>query len=196
MSTRNTLLALLASLTLATGALAATQEINGVKVEDSAEVSGNKLLLNGAGTRYKFVVKVYVAGLYLSKKASTFDEVIAAPGPKRMLVTMVRDIDSAELGKLLTRGMEDNMGKAEMSKMVPGLIRMGQMFADQKKLLAGDSFSLDWVPGAGSVVTVKGKVQGEPFKEPEFFKALMSIWLGNSPADHNLKEALLGNPRK
>jgi hypothetical protein len=196
MSTRNTLLAMLASFTLATGALAATQEIHGVKVEDSADVGGSKLLLNGAGTRYKFVVKVYVAGLYLSKKAGTFDEVIAAPGPKRILVTMVRDIDAAELGKLLTRGMEDNMGKAEMSKMVPGLIRMGEMFAQHKKLVVGDTFSLDWVPGAGSVVTVKGKVQGEPFKEPEFFKALMSIWLGNSPADHNLKEALLGNPRK
>ena len=42
------------------------------------------------------------------------------------------------------------------------------------------------------VLTVKGKVQGEPFKEPEFFNALMSIWLGHSPADWQLKEQLLG----
>jgi hypothetical protein len=42
------------------------------------------------------------------------------------------------------------------------------------------------------VVTAKGKVQGEPFKEPEFFKAMMSIWLGPVPADHTLKDALLG----
>src|SRR3989338_619028 len=34
-------------------AQAATQEIHGVKVEDSAMVGGNKLQLNGAGTRYK-----------------------------------------------------------------------------------------------------------------------------------------------
>lgn len=186
--------ALVAGLALVTGAHAATQTINGVKVEDSVEVAGTKLQLNGAGTRYKFVVKVYVAGLYLTKKATSLDEVVAAPGPKRVLVTMVRDIDSAELGKLLTRGMEDNMGKAKMSKMVPGLLRMGEMFAAHKKLLAGDTFSLDWVPGQGSVVTVKGQVQGEPFKEPEFFKALMSIWLGPSPADYKLKEAMLGAP--
>ncbi len=189
------LLALAAGLAFGTGgAVAATQTINGVKVEDSADVAGTKLQLNGAGTRYKFVVKVYVAGLYLTKKATTLDEVVAAPGPKRVLVTMVRDIDSAELGKLLTRGMEDNMGKAEMSKMIPGLLRMGEMFAAHKKLVAGDTFSLDWVPGQGSVVTVKGQVQGEPFKEPEFFKALMSIWLGPSPADYKLKEAMLGAP--
>jgi len=35
-------------------------------------------------------------------------------------------------------------------------------------------------------------VQGEPFTEPDFFKALMSIWLGSSPADYKLKDDLLG----
>lgn len=105
---------------------------------------------------------------------------------------MLRDIDAAELGRLLTQGIEDNIGKAALSKLVPGLVRMGQIFSDQKKMVAGDSFLIDWVPGKGTVITVKGGVQGEPFKEPEFFAALMSIWLGSSPADHKLKEALLG----
>ena len=174
--------------------VAGTIELHGVKFDDSATLGGSKLALNGAGTRYKAIFKVYVAGLYLSGKAGTLDEVIALPGPKRMSVTMLREIESAELGKLLTRGMEDNMGKAEMSKMVPGLIRLGQLFAEQKKLGPGDNFTLDWVPGTGSVVTVKGKVQGEPFKEPEFFRALMAIWLGPSPADWKLKDALLNKP--
>src|ERR1700746_493038 len=86
MTLRNTLLALAASLALAGSANAATQDINGVKVEDSAEVAGTRLMLNGAGTRYKFVIKVSVASLYLSKKAGTLDDVVAAPGPKRVLV--------------------------------------------------------------------------------------------------------------
>jgi hypothetical protein len=42
------------------------------------------------------------------------------------------------------------------------------------------------------VLTIKGKVEGEPFLEPEFFNALMRIWLGNKPADWQLKDALLG----
>lgn len=173
-------------------ALAAPVEIHGVKLEDTAQVHGAQLQLNGAGTRYKFVVKVYVAGLYLAKKASTPDEVINQPGPKRLIVTMLRTIDSRELGKLLTRGVEDNMGKASMSKLIPGLIRMGEIFAAQKNLVAGDQFMIDWVPGTGTVITVKDVVQGEPFQEPEFFKALMMIWLGSSPADYKLKDALLG----
>ena len=177
---------------LAANALAATVEVNGVKYEDAVDMQGKRLQLNGAGTRYKAIFKVYTAGLYLGKHAATPEEVVSQPGPKRLSVMMLRTIDSRELGKLLTRGMEDNMDKAVMSKLVPGLIRMGEIFAAQKTLVAGDQFMIDWVPGTGSVITVKGEVQGEPFKEPEFFKALMMIWLGPVPADHKLKDALLG----
>lgn len=183
-------LAALAGL-LAFNTLAASVEIQGVKLEDNADVQGSRLQLNGAGTRYKGPFKVYVAGLYLGKKAGTPDEVINQAGAKRLSITMLRDIDAAELGKLLTRGMEDNMAKSEMSKLIPGLMRMSQIFSDQKKMLAGDNFLIEWIPGSGSVITVKGKVQGEPFKEAEFFKALMSIWLGPVPADWKLKDALL-----
>jgi hypothetical protein len=171
---------------------AATLEINGVRLDDNITVNGTQLQLNGAGTRYKAgLFKVYVDGLYLVKKVKTPEEVVDQPGPKRMSVTMLRDIDADELGKLMTRGIEDNMGKSSLSKLIPGLLRMGQLFAAQKKLLAGDNFMIDWVPGVGTVLTVKGVVQGDPFKEPEFFKALMSIWLGPVPADFKLKEALL-----
>ncbi|MET0541818.1 MAG: chalcone isomerase family protein, partial [Variovorax sp.] len=44
----------------------------------------------------------------------------------------------------------------------------------------------------GTVVTVRGVVQGEPIKEQAFFNALMRIWLGPTPADWKLKDALLG----
>jgi Chalcone isomerase-like len=173
------------------GALAAVVEIQGVKLEDSLDLKGTKLQLNGAGTRYKGPFKVYVAGLYVGKKVSSPDEVTEQAGPKRITITMVREIDAGELGKLLTRGIEDNTPKGEFSKLVPGLIRMGQVFGEQKKLVPGDNFTIDWAPGVGTVLTVKGKVQGEPFKEPEFFKAIVSIWLGPAPADWKLKDALL-----
>jgi hypothetical protein len=175
------------------GALAVAQpvELSGVKFDNPIDVRGTKLELNGAGVRYKVVVKVYAAGLYLTKKASTLEEVLAAPGPKRMAITVLRDVDSAELGKLFTRGVEDNTPRSEMSKLVPGLIRMGQIFSDHKKLLPGENFLIEWVPGTGTVITIKGKAQ-EPFKEPEFFGALMRIWLGPNPGDWKLKDALLG----
>lgn len=175
--------------------LSATIEVAGVKLEDRAVVGGSSLQLNGAGVRYKAVFKVYTAGLYLSEKATTPEAVMSAPGPKRMTITMLRDIDSAELGKLFSRGMEDNMDRSAFSKLIPGVLRMSQVFSDHKKLREGDTFLVDWVPGTGTVLTIKGQVEGAPFKEPEFFDALMRIWLGPKPADWQLKDALLGKAR-
>jgi hypothetical protein len=167
-------------------------DMAGVKFDDTIDQRGSKLVLNGAGIRYKAIFKVYSAGLYLSKKTNSSEEALSMAGPKRISITMLRDIDSNELGKLFTRGVEDNAPKTEMSKLIPGLIRMGQVFSDQKKLVAGDGFTFEWVPGTGGVLSVKGKVQGEPFKEPEFYIALLRIWLGPVPADYKLKDALLG----
>ena len=173
-------------------ALAATLDLHGVKIEDSATVAGVKLQLNGAGTRYKGPFKVYVADIYATKKVNSLEELVAAPGPKRLTMTMLRDVDAGALGKLLTRGIEDNTPRAEMSKLIPGLIRMGDIFSANKTMVAGDVILLDWIPGTGMTSTFRGKVQSEPFKEPAFFKAMMSIWLGPSPADWRLKDALLG----
>ncbi len=176
-------------------AMAATVELSGVTLEDRVSLAGSSLQLNGAGVRYKAVFKVYTAGLYLGQKASTPDEVLAAPGPKRMTITMLREIDSAELGKLFSRGMSDNMERSAFSKLIPGVMRMSQVFSDHKKLKEGETFVLDWIPGTGTVLTIKGQVEGEPFKEPEFFNALLRIWLGPKPVDWQLKDALLGKKK-
>ena len=189
---QHTALACLLGALLAAGAQAATVTLADVKYADSVKIQDAALLLNGAGIRYKAVFKVYTAGLYLEQKAGTPQDVFALPGNKRLSITMLREIDSGELGKLFSRGMEDNMDRASFSKLIPGVLRMSQIFSDHKKLEAGDTFTIDWVPGKGTIITVKGVVQGEPFKEPAFFNALLGIWLGNKPADWKLKDALLG----
>jgi hypothetical protein len=183
----------LSTLAVASLAASATQiDVAGVKLDDAIDLKGSKLQLNGAGVRYKAVFKVYTAGLYLGKKVDSPEEVLAAPGAKRMAITMLRDIDANELGKLFTRGVEDNSPKGEMSQLIPGLLRMSQVFSEQKQLKTGDSFTIDWLPGTGTVISVRGVPQGDPIKEQAFFNALVRIWLGPNPADWKLKDALLG----
>ena len=174
--------------------MAASAEVtlSGVKYEDTVDVKGSRLQLNGAGIRYKGPFKVYAAGLYVTKKAGSTEEILALPGAKRMTVVMLRDIDASELGKLFVRGVEDNMDKASMAKLIPGLMRMSQIFSDHKNLKSGEQFTIEWVPGYGTTVSVRGVQQGEPFREPEFFNALLRIWLGPVPADWKLKDSLLG----
>lgn len=166
--------------------------VSGVKYDAELALGNQKLQLNGAGTRYKAVFKVYTAGLYVGKKSNTPEELLSAPGNKRISVTMLRDIDASELGKLFSRGIEDNMDKKEFSKLVPGILRMSQILSDYKNLKTGDVFTIDWLPGTGTIISVKGKPSGDPFKEPEFFNAMLRIWLGPNPADWKLKEAMLG----
>ena len=184
--------ATLAALLTAPLARAQTTEVAGVKYDQSLQVANARLLLNGAGIRYKAVFKVYTAGLYLGSKASTTEAVLATPGPRRMHIVMLRDIDANELGKLFTRGMQDNSPREEFSKSIAGTIRLSELFSAKKKLVAGDSFSVDYVPGQGTTVLINGKASIDPIKEPEFFTSLLRIWLGNNPADGQLKDALLG----
>ncbi|MBC7996042.1 MAG: chalcone isomerase family protein [Rhizobacter sp.] len=178
------------------GALSLVQaqptEVAGIKYEGGMQVGNTPLVLNGAGIRYKAIFKVYTAGLYLTKKAATAEAVLATPGPKRIHIVMLREINASELGKLFTRGMEDNAPRDEFSKSIPGTLKMGELFFVKKKLSAGESFSVDWTPGVGTVILINGKPSTEPIKEPEFFTALLKIWLGNKPADSMLKDALLG----
>ena len=166
----------------------------GVRYPSTLTLAGSSLQLNGAGIRYKAIFKVYTAGLYLGEKAGTPEAVLAAKGPVRLHVVMLRDIDANELGKLFTRGMQDNSPREEFIQMIPGTIRMGEIFAAKKRLLTGESFSVDWVPHAGTTVVVNGKAMGEPIRERAFFNGLLRIWLGKTPADHQLKDALLGKP--
>ena len=185
-------LAVATALALPLTGRAQTTDVAGVKFPNTAQVGGSKLALNGAGVRFKVVFKVYAAALYLGEKVATPEAALAALGPQRLQIVMLREIDANELGKLFTKGMEQNAAREEFSKSIPGILRMSDMFSNHKKLLTGDTLTVEWVPGTGTVILVNGKPEGAPIKEPEFHTALMKIWLGKAPADPQLKEALLG----
>lgn len=189
---------LLLAAALWAGAPAQAQDVElaGVKYAPTLTLANTTLRLNGAGVRYKAVFKVYTAGLYLTAKAATTEQVLAASGPRRLHIVMLRKINASELGRLFTRGMEDNARPGEMSRLIPGILKMGDIFSARKQLAEGESFSVDFVPGVGATILVNGRPMAEPIKEPEFFNALMRIWLGDSPADAMLKSALLGEAPK
>ena len=192
MTLRNQCLALLAGFVMSFNTLAATIDIAGVKLEDAVDVQGAKLQLNGAGIRYKVIFKVYVAALYLGKKAATAQEAYAAPGPKRLSITLLRDIDADTLNKSITEAFENNTPPDEIARFTPGVSKIRQALAEQKKLFAGDNFTIDGIPDTGTILSIKGVQQGDPMKGADLFNALIRAWLGPKPADLNLKDALLG----
>ena len=173
---------------------AAAAVVSGVDYPERLTVAGQPLVLNGAGIRYRFVVKVYTAGLYLPAKATTAEQALAMPGAKRLHIQMLRDIDGNTLGRLFTRGMEDNSTRAQFAKAIPGTLQLSELFVAKKNLKAGEHFSVEYRPGTGTQVLVNGQAMVKPIVEPEFFAAMMRIWLGDKPADDTLKDQLLGKP--
>ena len=63
-------------------------------------VQNAQVPLNDADIRYKAVLKVYTAGLSLSKPENTAQEAFAQPRAKGINVAMLRAIDSSSLGRL------------------------------------------------------------------------------------------------
>jgi len=109
---------------------------------------------------------------------------------------MFKDVDANDLGKLFTRGMENNASREEFLKAIPGTIKMGDIFTAKRQLVTGDVFSIDYVPGVGTTITVNNDEPSAPIKEPEFFRVLLKLWLGENPADARLKTALLGEQKR
>ena len=172
-------------------AFAAT-DVAGVKFDDSVTVAGKELKLNGAGIRTKVFFKVYAAGLYLAEKKSTVADVLAVPGPRRVAITMLREVSSDDFGKAFMEGLNANTEKTERTKILPQTMKFGEVFAQIQTLKKGDQLLLDWTPGEGTQCYLNGKKIGELMAEQAFYNAVLRIWLGDKPADTSLKPALLG----
>jgi uncharacterized protein YbjT (DUF2867 family) len=181
----------IAALVAATQACAQVN-VAGVRYEPSTDLAGSTLALNGAGIRTRFLFKVYTAGLYLPRKTASAEEAIAAPGAKRISLSMLREVEAADLAQAFAKAIEENNDHATLDALAADLQRMNQLFAQHAKLVAGDPIVIDSVPGSGTVIRVKGAPSGEPFRDARFFPALLRIWLGPAPADATLKDALLG----
>jgi hypothetical protein len=178
-------LAALLALALSLPVLA--REVAGVQVPESITAAGKTLSLNGAGLRSRFFVKVYVGALYLEQRSSDPAAIVAADAPWQVVMTFKRDVDKASILGAFKDGFENN-SKADAPKLVPLLARID---AAMKDLKTGDVLVIAYAPGVGSTVTAPGggtaTVEGKPFAD-----ALLRNWLGDKPADGDLKSAMLG----
>ncbi|AZP14583.1 lipoprotein transmembrane [Undibacterium parvum] len=186
----------LAACALAVSVPVGALELAGVKIEDTAQVGTQQLKLNGAGIRYKVIFKVYTAALYMTEKKTTTAEVLALPGAKRVSLVILRDLSSDDLGQRFMDGIRKNAEVAERAKLVNAMLSFGQMFATIPEMKKGDVLTVDWLPGTGVVSQYNGKKIGDTIQDPNFYNALLRIWLGASPADDKLKHALLGEESK
>ena len=172
----------------------AAAEVAGVKLEDKVRIAPNapELVLNGAGVRTRFVVKVYVAGLYLPEKKSVPADVLALGGPKRVAMTMLRDVTAQQLSDALTDGFAANNAPADQDRYKTQLGELTAIMASLGAAKKGDVVAFDYLPDVGTRVLLNGEAKGKPIPEEGFYRGVLRVWLGDKPADADLKKGLLG----
>jgi hypothetical protein len=169
---------------------ASAAEVAGVKIDDKASVAGADLLLKGAGLRKFFFLDVYALGLYVADPKA---DPIAQGGAKRVAIHMLRDVDADTFAKALVDGMRPNHDEATMKGLEPRIAQLNAIMAQNKEAKKGMAIALDWIPGAGTQVTIDGKAAGKPIEGEDFYRALLRIWVGEKPVQDDLKKALLGS---
>lgn len=167
------------------------RQLDDVTLPDKVTLDGTDvaLQLNGMGYRTKFVFNIYVGALYTESKVESRDAAQALKGPKRIVMHMVYDeVSKEKMADAWNEGFEENNSEAQLGKLKARLQTFISYFPDLKE---GNIVLLDYIPGKGTRVTINGEVKGV-IEGADFYAALLDVWLGDEPADDDLKEAMLG----
>lgn len=167
-------------------------EISGTEIDETSLVANTPLKLNGAGIR-KVFFKVYVAALYLTENKNTTESILALSGPKKITLTMLREVSSDSLAQAFMEGVNKNTEIAERTRLTDQFTKFGQMFSTVAEINKGDVISIESAPDVGCYVLINGKKIGDTFTDPGFFNALLKIWIGDNPVDNSLKAKLFGS---
>ncbi len=171
--------------------LARSAELAGVSVDNViAAKNGDTLVLNGLGLREKFWVDVYVGSLYLTAKTTQVADILSSQKAFRIQMDFVyKEVDKEKLITAWREGFEKNQPKEILTKIEDRMQQFYDFF--NSNAVAKDQFILDYIPGEGTTISkndqVLGTIVGDDFKN-----AVLEIWLGNHPADKDLKNGMLG----
>lgn len=161
--------------------------LEGVTMPDTMQVGGKSLVLNGMGLRKKFVVKVYVAGLYLPAKMTSSEKVLSGDTERGLVMEFKYDVEKAKMCKAWYDGLKNNSPdkeaalKAQFDTLCTYMADMGE----------GDKMTFTYVPGQGTTVNIRGKDKGT-IAGKEFADAMFACWIGPNPPGAEFKQGLMG----
>lgn len=178
------------ALTAALSAPVSALTVAGVDLPDTYRVGTSELLLNGAGTRSKFFMDLYVASLYTPRAQANAGAIIAADEPQAITLHITSGMITSER---MIEATEEGFESATNGNTAPLKTDIDQfMTVFQSEIKDGDVFDLVYVPGGG-VQVIKNGDHKDTLGDLAFKQALFGIWLSDSPAQKDLKKRMLGN---
>jgi hypothetical protein len=167
------------------------REIADVQLEETVTVPGitDPLILNGAAIRTKLFFKIYIAALYVAEKSSKAETLLTSATAKRMVMHMLySEVEKEKLTTAWQEGFQKNLKPADFIAIKPRLDRFNALFSTLRK---NDVALIDFVPGIGTRVTIRGEEKGV-IEGDDFYRAVLSVWIGAEPATDDIKIGILG----
>jgi chalcone isomerase-like protein len=168
---------------------AAAVEIEGVDVPETYSAMGTELKLNGAGTRSKWFMDLYVGGLYVPSTIDDGQAIINADEPQAITLHIISGMITSDKMKSATMEGFENATDGDLAAIQSEVDAFLDVFSAE--IQEGDVFDLVYLPGEGTRVLKNGEPKAT-IGDLEFKKALFGIWLSDKPAQEDLKEKMLG----
>lgn len=181
-------ISLLVLLFLLSIAVTSAKDIGNVTMPDMLNVGDNSLGLNGAGIRSKFVFELYVAGLYLSAASNNAETVVSS---NTTMALRLHIISSKITAEKMVKATRKGFVKATGDNTTPIESEIAQFLSVLgNKIENGDVFEFMYTPENGTAVYKNSTLQ-TTISTLTFKQALWGIWLGDKPAQGQLKTALM-----
>ena len=151
-------------------------------------VGGQKLQLNGAGTRSKTFIQIYESGLYLLRPSQDAAAIVAGDELMAIRVRITsRFVSRSSLVESLKEGLVQSTGGKTQE-----IANETEQFINTLKdeVNKNDVYDFVHVPGKGLYIVKNGQVIGT-VPGLAFKQALFGIWLSSTPVDKELRQAML-----
>lgn len=167
----------------------AQKTLEGVTLPATLSKGKTTLVLNGAGVREKYFKGLYVGGLYLKEKSTDASKILNSNEPVGVRIQVISSlVSSKKMEESIREGFQKSTSgnTGQIKDKVENFIGL---FREEIKV--GDVFDIVYQPSDGVRIFKnnkdKGTIQGQDFRN-----ALFGIWIGNKPADDDLKSSMLG----
>jgi hypothetical protein len=167
--------------------MAGTEELDGVKLPDTAQVDGKILHLNGIGLRtYSILgIHIYVVGLYLEHPNTDAQAIMQSPETKLLKIRFVRNVGADAARNAWRKGLLNNCRAP--CQLDPD--DLAHFLALVPAMHAGQRYSILFT-GLGAKLSADGAPLGT-IDKPQFAAAMLATFLGPMPASPMLKAELL-----
>ena len=104
---------------------------------------------------------------------------------------MIRDLDGKQFAEALLAGLERNHDATTLATLQPSTDALLAAVMSAGTARSGTELTLDQLANGATRLQINGQPAGEDISDPAFYPALLRIWLGEHPADSELKVDLL-----